>query len=307
MLTPSTFTESAVAVANTARCCVGIGEVSIGLTAASSYDIGLSERLETFKIPEQVCDIEINIEWTNRLRPFEGKRIFDSGSLWTLYSDQSGFIFDFVTPLLGNNPYKRLRVNKSFDEALVSLNREYLTSGADLRALEYPLDELLVTNWLALGRGVEVHGCGLLDRETGAHLFLGHSGAGKSTTSMLWTSLRNAHILSDDRIILRVNCGHVWMHGTPWHGEAGYASPEKAELKRIFILEHGECNEIVRMTKSDAVAELFARCFPPFHGHTPIGSTLAFLHGIADSVPCYRFRFLPNLSGVEHILDFDRA
>src|SRR5207237_1133299 len=82
---------------------------------------------------------------------------------------------------------------------------------ASVSPLEYPLDELLITNWLSCGRGVEVHACGLVDRESGGHLFLGHSGAGKSTTTLLWKKLRDVRVLSDDRIILRKHATDIWM------------------------------------------------------------------------------------------------
>src|SRR6266516_6185768 len=133
---------------------------------------------------------------------------------------------------------------RDFASTKVTLNSSLLPEHA--WPLEYPADELLITNYLAHhGLGVEVHGCGLVDSETGGHLFLGHSGAGKSTSTMLWKSLRNCQILSDDRIILRLRNCELWMHGTPWHGEAAFASPGDSRLKRIFILHHGERNRTI--------------------------------------------------------------
>jgi hypothetical protein len=289
------------------RRCVRIGGVSIGLAARSASDICLTEELKAFKSETPHCDIEISIEWAQELPRLEEKSLFDSGSVWTLYANDVGFIFDFSTPVLGKQPYKRLYVNRDFSDARLLLNSACLSNVAEVYPLEYPLDELLVTNWLALGRGVEMHGCGLVDHESFGHLFLGHSGAGKSTTSLLWKSLRDVRVLSDDRIILRELKKEIWMHGTPWHGEAGFAAPEKVRIRRIFILEHGEKNEVLPLTGNRAVAELFARCFPPFHGHGPLNFTLSYLHHIADSVPCYLFRFLPNPSAVEKILDFCRC
>jgi hypothetical protein len=286
------------------RCCVRIGEVSIGLVAGSASDIRLTQELDAFRSEKSDYDIEIGIEWVQELQRSQGKRLFDSGSVWVLYADDSGFIFDFSTSALGRQPYKRLYVNRDFSQARLLLNRACLSQTTKVYPLEYPLDELLITNWLAQGRGVEVHGCGLADHETGGHLFLGHSGAGKSTTGVLWKSLRDVRVLSDDRIILREFGNEIWMHGTPWHGEAGFASPGKIRVRRVFILEHGAKNEILPLSGSRAVAELFARCFPPFYGHGPLHFTLSYLHHIAGSVPCYLYRFLPNPSAVEKILEF---
>jgi hypothetical protein len=288
------------------RCCIRIADVSIGLSASSAEDIYLATELAAFRIEATECDIEISVAWVERLQKPIGKKLFDSGALWTMYARDYGYIIDFETPVLGARPYKRLCVNRSFSEAQLFLSRECLGALDPVHALEYPLDELLVTNWLACGKGVEVHGCGLADCLSGGHLFVGHSGAGKSTTTMLWKSVRDAQILSDDRIILREQGDQIWMHGTPWHGDAGFAAPEKVQIRRIFVLEHGDRNEIVPLSQTQAVGELFVRSFPPFHGHWPLDSTLAYLHQITNSVPCYLYRFLPDCSAVQTILDFSR-
>jgi len=286
------------------RCCLGIGGVSLGLTADLDVEIHTGPELRAFQTEGQECDIEMDIRWAEQLRASEERPLFDSGALWKLYRSDQGFTFDFATPILGDRPYKRLCVDRSFSQAQLFLNREYSSELQGCCTLEYPLDELLVTNWLALGRGVEVHGCGLVDEKAGGHLFLGHSGAGKSTTARLWRSLRVAQVLSDDRIILRREAGEVWMHGTPWHGEAGFASPDKAAISRIFVIEHGESNEIRQLSKSRAVAELFARCFVPFHGSGPLSTTVSYLHEIADSIPCYLFRFRPEADAIETVFNF---
>ena len=95
------------------------------------------------------------------------------------------------------------------------LNRDCIDDAAAY-PLEYPLDELLIINLLAQGRGVEVHAAGVIDPEGCGHLFLGQSGGGKTTISRLWQGVERAEILSDeDRIILRKEAGRIWMYGTP--------------------------------------------------------------------------------------------
>jgi len=135
-------------------------------------------------------------------------------------------------------------------------------------------------------------------------LFLGHSGAGKSTTTRIWQSSRNPEVLSDDRIILRLHDGELRMYGTPWHGEAGLASPSKTKLSRIFVLQHGPRNEITAMTKAQAAGEVFARSFPPFHSAAGLERTLEFINRVLDVVPCYQFQFVPDESAVKAVLDF---
>jgi len=286
------------------RSYVRIGNVSIGLCADSADDVGLTWEMARFRTTPTRCDIDIRVQWIDRLPKLDGRKLFDSGSVWVLHERDDGYVFDLATPVLGNQPYKRLSVDKEFSNARLLLNRECLPHGSGVYPLEYPLDELLVTNWLSRSKGVEVHGCGLLDDGTGGHLFLGHSGAGKSTTAGLWRSLRAARVLSDDRIILREESNEIWMHGTPWHGESGFASPEKTQVNKIFVLEHGDRNELRRLPQARAVAEMFARCFPPFYSQESLAFTFSFLHQITNRVPCYLFRFVPDESAVGEILNF---
>ena len=156
---------------------------------------------------------------------------------------------------------------------------------------------------------------------------LGHSGAGKSTTTRLWKSIRDVRVLSDDRIIVRhsdaiavespiaepcdLGCHpeaasprQTWMYGTPWHGDAAFAYPSVHRLQRIFIIEHGPQNRIHPLSKGRAVAEMFSRCFVPFYSRQHLEATLACLNQIADALPCYRLEFIPAPSAVEMIVNF---
>jgi hypothetical protein len=133
-------------------------------------------------------------------------------------------------------------------------------------------------------------------------LFLGHSGAGKSTTARIWETFRTPEILSDDRIILRLHDGELWMYGTPWHGEAAFASPGKAKLNRIHILRHGTQNRFTSLPQVRAVGEVFARSFPPFHSPVGVERTIEFIRRVLEVVPCFEFEFLPDSSSVAAVL-----
>ena len=199
--------------------------------------------------------------------------------------------------------------------------------------LEYPLDELLIMHRLTQEKAIELHSSGIVRADGIGNFFVGHSGAGKSTTTRLWTACEDVEVLSDDRIILRrddsddeagilrlrdrsaspngpfaqdnkpkTNSG-IRMYGTPWHGEAMYASPNSAPLARIFILQHGHGNILTRLSPSQAVAELFARSFVPFHRHEYVESALEFLQEVVDSVPVYHYAFEPDQRAVDTILN----
>jgi len=278
--------------------------------------VAFSPSLHPFRNGGTARDIEIKVEWVDQIFPTRGCQAFDSGSVWRLYERDNGFQFDFSTANFGDWPYKRLLVDGKFCSATLQMSEEgFGRCGGNADPLDYPLDELLIMHRLTQEKAIELHCTGIVRPNGDANLFVGHSGAGKSTTTRLWTSLEEVEVLSDDRIIVRrdessLHSSHdnpkkkMRMYGTPWHGEAMYASPNSAPLTRIFVLEHGHGNVITPLTPSQAVAELFARAFVPFHRHEYVESALTFLEEVANSVPVYRYSFEPDQRAVEKIIHF---
>jgi hypothetical protein len=342
------------------RFCVG--GVSVQLSGVHADDVALVPPLEPFRVESDVSDINIRVERVESLSPAAGRHLFESGTTWELSESDAGFQFDFNAAIFGDRPIKRLLIDSGFRHATLQMNEECVAGFPHtIEPLGYPLDELLIMHRLTQEKAIELHGCGIVRPDGTGNLFVGHSGAGKSTTTQLWKEREAVEILSDDRIIVRRDegqsaigetlviadggagehevpsagsgqvlrlhdrsaspIGHfaqddklsvgdklakksMRMYGTPWHGEAMYASPGSAALARIFVLEHGHGNLITRLSPSQAVAELFARSFVPFHRHEYVDSALQFLQEVVDSVPCYRYSFEPDKRAVEQILEF---
>ena len=283
-----------------------IGGVSVEMTGSRYDEVVFAPPLDRFRVETDAPDIKIRIEWHTKLSMPSARQFFDSGCTWRLYEDASGFRFDFHVPACGILPYKRLFIDKYFSQARLQMNKSVLENAAvALSPLDYPLDELLIMHRLTQERAIELHGCGIVDSKGAGNLFVGHSGAGKSTTTALWNSRDDVEVLSDDRIIVREHPGQMIMYGTPWHGEAEFASPASAPLSRIFILEHGRGNALTRLSKSNAVAELFARSFVPFHRHEYLEGALEFLQDVANAVPVYCYAFEPDQRAVDKILNLD--
>ncbi len=324
-----------------------VGEVSVQLASDYRADAALGPSLEPFRVAPVDPDLHIQVERVASLPRSMEPPLFDSGSIWRLYERGAGFQFDFSVPAAGGRPFRRLLVDGRFRRATVQISEECFEAFPPARdPLGYPLDELLIMHRLTQEKAVELHSCGIVRPDGTGNLFVGHSGAGKSTTTRLWTEREDVEVLSDDRIIVRRDCGSeteapfraadiagehgilrlrdrsasptghfaqddsatkkcgMRMYGTPWHGEAMYASPGSAPLSRIFILEHGQGNVLTQLSPSEAVAELFARSFVPFHRHEYVESALNFLQELVEAVPCYRYSFEPNEAAVERILEF---
>ena len=304
------------AINTTARSGFCIGGISLEIQNYTDQGSTHRPALDAFRFESENPDIAIQLEWLPALKTLPAAQIFDSGCTWRLYEDEPGFRFDFHAAALEAVPHKRLFIDRSFSKARLQLSEELRVRMPYLLSpLGYPLDELLIMHRLTQERAIELHGVGIVGPDSASNLFVGHSGAGKSTTARLWTSLHKVDILSDDRIIIRESPARelhpgddpseIFMYGTPWHGEGCFALPQRAPLNRIFILEHGHGNVLTRLTRSQMVAELFARAFVPFHRHEYVENALSFLERVADSVPCYRYSFEPDERAVETILQLN--
>ncbi len=290
-----------------------IGGISVEVSGRDGRDVALASSLEPFRSTTRAPNIQLHVEWIDSLVRSKGKPNFDSGSLWKLYEEDGRFVFDFILSGGSGVPYKRLQVDRTFSRAKLQMNAACVRrSGHSVSTLEYPLDELLIMHRLTQERAIELHACGIVSAAGVGNLFVGHSEAGKSTTTRLWTTREKVQVLSDDRIIVRranpvtqsANKPTMQMYGTPWHGEASYASPDSSPLTRIMILQHGHGNVLTPLSPSEAVAELFARSFVPFHRHEYVNSALDFLQELVDTVPVYRYEFEPDHGAVDKIRDF---
>ena len=248
-------------------------------------------------------EIAIEARWQDLsvLELKQGKQIFDSGSLWQLYRQNGDYVFSLISPAFGQIPYKVAFLRKDYSKGEVLLHKAYFDPEQPVNPLNYPLDELILINYLSSGRGIEVHACGLVDSLGQGHLFAGHSEAGKTTTARLWEGEPGITILSDDRIVLRKIENKIWMYGTPWHGDARLASPERAPLSRIYFLRHGEKNELVKQRKNPSLMRLMACSFLPYYNPQAIDFSLTFFEEIVSSVPCHELSFLPDKSVVEYL------
>jgi hypothetical protein len=250
--------------------------------------------MRQFLVDEGEPDLRLRARWAKLEAVSGAEPLFDSGGPWRLVAANGSLRFSFTSPALGLLPYKVARVDRGFTAGEVWLHQPYFPSALPVNPLEYPLDELLLIHLLAAGRGVEVHACGVVDPTGQGYLFVGQSGAGKTTMARLWQTAQAGTVLSDDRIILRIEEGTLWMYGTPWHGEAAMACAARAPLAGLYLLRHGASNTLVPQQRSQAIARLLASSFPPLYSRDALDFTLGFFDQVARAVPCHELRFVPG-------------
>jgi hypothetical protein len=287
---------------------VSIDIAGITLTAAGAKEdlnLELTPALRLFQVNAAQTDIRLRCHYSPVPAFSSAELVFASGGPWNLYRQDRQFIFH-----LGPDPLDRVAiVNQSFSNVEVY----YYPQGdppPEKSPLSPPgpisfnpfygyLDELLMINFLARGRGVIFHACGVVDEGRG-WLFAGVSGAGKSTIARLWEQ-RQVTLLSDDRIIVRQPEGQFKMYGTPWHGEARFAFPESAPLERLYFLEHASQNYVRALSQADAAARMLVRCFPPFYDGEGMAFILEFVSRIAGEIPCSELGFVPDASAIDFV------
>jgi hypothetical protein len=280
-----------------------IGGVVIALVCR---DVRAGGRNQRFSCPEPgyaafLTDAEPDVVVESRVGSLPDlgawEPVFDSNAVWRLYRQDGRWAVQLSSPERG--AYRVGIFSSGF------LNGEIHSTGDSAAVpepfpLQFPLAELLMIHLLACGRGLLLHACAVRDGDDGV-LFAGVSGAGKSTMASLWREHSGATLLSDDRVILREHEDGFWIYGTPWHGDAGAASPERARLRRIFLLRHGPENRAIPLLEAQAGAALLVRAFPTFWDPPGMEFTLQLMDRLSRGTPAYALDFVPDGSVVKYV------
>lgn len=120
---------------------------------------------------------------------------------------------------------------------------------------------LLVAYSLLASGGVVLHSAGIVDG-SGAWVFFGHSGAGKTTISRL-SRERGRRVLSDDLNAVVRDGAQVRVRRMPFAGDLGAEAggPEEQPLRALCRLEQASTNAVRALPAPEAVAALLA-CAP---------------------------------------------
>ena len=233
------------------------------------------------------------------IRPPGGAIAFSAGRSWDLWRRPDGsedIVFrggaDFGTDVW------HLRFDSTFRSG--SLSEAPLMPGGFVRADGYPLLEYIVARQLARHDGALIHAStAIVDDQ--AYVFVGHSGAGKSTIAAIAEG-SGAKIPTDDRTILTASDGPPMAWGTPWHGSLVRKSPDGAPLRGIYLLQQSRENRCEPLSPARAVKELFVRLIQPrLHGEE-IQQTLHVLESIVEQVPAAVLHFRPSEAAFEMAL-----
>jgi len=129
-----------------------------------------------------------------------------------------------------------------------------------------------------------------------AYLFLGRSGAGKSTHSRLWLqNVPGTELLNDDNPVMRVlQDGGVNVYGSPWSGKTPCYKNERVPAGALVRIRQASQDSIARLPLLEAYATLASSC-SGFRAEKGIADGLhATISAIVSKVPCFVLDCLPD-------------
>lgn len=194
-----------------------------------------------------------------------GILIHQKPNFWSIWKYQNDLFIKTIFPLSSSEKNAVLKFSlktKEWDLWIEAPEKE-------TDPFEYPLDGLILYYLSAIHKDIMIHASGVNNSGEG-YLFSGVSGKGKTTIAKLWDN-NGAKVIHDDRLIVRNTGNGYTMYNTPVYNND---DPQESSLNKIFIIEHGTENKIVRVNGATAVCLVMANCIQHNWGHDIITGLL---------------------------------
>lgn len=287
----------------TTRHHLRIADLGFELLFEGAPPAGFPDAAHRDFLADGPADVRLRF-WTDPLPSLAdapSEPLFETPGLWSAFRVAGRQVVRLALPEPGARPFRLAIFDPDFRRGEIHTDPDAdpkVPAAMVANPLAYPLGELMMIGLLARGSGLLMHAAGVDDSGKGL-LFVGHSGAGKTTLARLWE--REAALLNDDRVVLREQGGRFWIHGTPWHGEHTATRPDGVPLARVFIIEHGAVQRLRLCAPAAATPLLLARSFPPHWDAAGMAFSLDFCSRLAAAVPVWHLEFTPDAQVVETI------
>lgn len=148
-----------------------------------------------------------------------------------------------------------------------------------------------------------IHGAVIEYRGRG-YFFTAPSGTGKTTHIMLWKKHLGDEVtvINGDKPIIGLT-PPITLYGTPWGGKEGYTSNLSVPLTAVIRLRQSKTNLLEPLSRSDALAALYAQCYLGKLTRAQTGVILSNLSRIVSAVPAFTLHC--DMSGEAFKVSFD--
>ena len=229
-------------------------------------------------------------------RQFTKEAVFSQGGKdeeqrLDLYSTQEGWLLE-MAPRKDMDICASMLFSRDYSRAQV-----YLKGGGPALqrfGLDNSVMVLFAFATAALGT-LEMHASTVSNSGKG-YLFLGRSGAGKSTHSRLWLqNVPGSELVNDDNPVIRVgDDGCVYVYGSPWSGKTPCYRNVCLPAGALVDIRQAPANRIERLPLLQAYACVASSC-SGFRAHRKVADGLhETLSAVASKVPCFALDCLPD-------------
>ena len=213
--------------------------------------------------------------------------------VYRIWLQEYFYIVEFQ--LNGSKRKYRMRADKSWSQVETDIYANGLYD-------PLVLNELILIAFVysaAFHDAVLLHASSIRYGERGV-AFIGPSGIGKSTHSLLWLEhIRGACLLNDDQPVVRLIEGIPYVFGSPWSGKTVCFKNESARLEALFLMEQALENRIDRLPPVPAFQKLLASCAMIKQDEKTFACITETLSSIAGKVKMFHLRSKPEKAAAE--------